>query len=137
MKLFCPQCGGPVEFDADRCNNCAALFTDPNGWRPVSVQPKKVRRKSYALWFLLTPFVVLGLTFGSLCAKDCTSLPWLTLFVAPVLTVITWILLAIDYWENSRPNNGEKENRLLDFVKVVSVACAFSGLYFVSKYFAH
>lgn len=98
------------------------------------MRPKKVRRKSYALWFFLTPFVVVGLTFGSLCAKECIALPWLTLFVAPILTLLVWVLLAIDYWENSRPNNGEKENRLLDFAKVVLVACIFSALYFASKY---
>jgi hypothetical protein len=60
-------------------------------------------------------------------------MPYLTFFVSPVLTVIAWILLGIDYWKNSRPDNGKKENRLLDFAKVVLVACIISALYFASK----
>lgn len=134
MKLYCPQCGNSVESSAEECNRCGALFTDPKGWKPVVEPPKKVRQQSYALWFLLTPFVVVVLTFGALCAKECIALPWLTIAVAPALTVIAWILLAAHYWENSRPDNGKMESRLLDFAKVVLVACIFSVLYFASKY---
>jgi hypothetical protein len=134
MKLYCPQCGNSVESSAKECNRCGALFTDPNGWRPVVEPLKIVRRQSYALWFLLTPFLVFGLTFGSMCAIDCTVMPHLTFFVSPALTVIAWILLGVDYWENARPDNGKKKNRLLDFAKVVLVACILSALYFASKY---
>ena len=95
MKVYCPQCGNSVESGAEECRRCGALFTDLNGWKPVVEPPKKVQRQSYALWFLLTPFLVFGLTFGSLCAFECTVMPYLAFFVAPALTVIAWILLGI------------------------------------------
>jgi hypothetical protein len=44
-------------------------------------------------------------------------------------------MLAVDYWKNSRPDSGQKQNHLLDFVKVVLVACIFGALYFARKYF--
>jgi len=36
MQLYCPACGAPIEAQASQCSSCPALFSEPDGWKPVA-----------------------------------------------------------------------------------------------------
>ena len=38
----CPQCNHPLEISAEACGACGAMFTAPDGWRPVPETPQEL-----------------------------------------------------------------------------------------------
>ena len=63
--LQCPQCEGSVEEGAERCSHCPAVFTKPEGFRPI---PDSVPRRgnvliSVGIWLLMAPWILVGRVF--------------------------------------------------------------------------
>jgi hypothetical protein len=52
----------------------------------------------YAIWWVAMPALVSALSFGALCALECTALPWYTFVIAPLATTVLAIAAAIVYW---------------------------------------
>lgn len=62
-----------------------------------------VRRSNlwYLIWWGAMSSVVFVATFAVLCAKECIAMPWLTLAIAPVISLGLGILAGILYWLKS------------------------------------
>lgn len=102
MQLYCPQCDALVEEGATRCTKCTARFDLKNGWRPSSKRGARMSWASFMAWFLFSPVVLVFVTFGLLCAWECSAGPWLTIFFAPIAVVILWLGLVIYFWRTKR-----------------------------------
>jgi hypothetical protein len=53
---------------------------------------------AYAAWWIAMPPIVVAASFGALCAYECTSYPWLILYIAPLSIVLLALLAAVLYW---------------------------------------
>jgi hypothetical protein len=52
----------------------------------------------YIIWWVAMPVLVAALSFGALCALECTALPWYTFVVAPLAVTVLAAAAAIVYW---------------------------------------
>ena len=87
---------------------------------------------SYIACLFVSPLALVPLTFGTLCAIECSALPWLTLFVAPALLVIFWLGLTIHFFRATRTL--EKVQRASD--RMAAIVFLFVALLPIA-YFAY
>lgn len=111
MQLYCPSCNAPVPSDATHCEQCPALFTSNDGWKPIN-SPMKPTSTGHSLswlfvWIFFTPFVAIIISFSFLCILDCAAGPWMTLKFAPYLTLLGWIIVGFVY-SNRRATSKNK-----------------------------
>ena len=68
---------------------------------------RKRARIANALWWLLAPVPLPAVLFAILCAKECTTLPWLSLFLAPVIAVLVGLVAPVAHWIWASRQSGE------------------------------
>jgi hypothetical protein len=107
-----PLAPPPVDFDA--------IVKRSNRW--------------YAIWWGAMPTVVCVTTFSVLCAKECTALPWLTLLIAPVVSVSLGIIGGIVYWvkSSSLPDEHRRTTRRLILLSLLWGPALAVGVFYAA-----
>jgi hypothetical protein len=100
---YCPNCSRALDAVAPQCPFCGADFTASGGWRPGPRVEHDLTWSWLAAGAVFAPFGACIATFFLLCLIECTVYPWFTLFVAPVVTVVVWVILFLKYlrWRKS------------------------------------
>jgi hypothetical protein len=66
-------------------------------------------RTRYQMWVISMPAAVAALSFGGICAWECTAGPWLTFLVAPAVALVVWLISVPVFlrWSSAIPEEAD------------------------------